>query len=274
MQTVSLSDDLSFRLRDDDALNLSCELSSDGGQPSALREHASKLGSPGKSGRGLDIHLIKRIPSAAGLGGASSNAAAALIAANAIWQLKFSKEQLHAIAAELGSDVPFFLYGGAAICQGRGEKITPFETPASLDIVIAKPNVALSTKDVFSKVQHQPATEHRRSSAMVSCLSNGQPAGIPKAMFNRLAAPAAALTNQVDETKRHFDRVGCEGHQMSGSGSSHFGVFRNRKAALAAANKLIAQDRNLRVFVTRTTSTPKTGNAMECSFTTGESQWK
>ena len=292
MQTVSLSDELSFRLRDDDALQMTCELISPGGQPAetdniplgpgnlidraaqALRELASKMGTPGKSDRGLDIHLKKRIPSAAGLGGASSNAAAALIAVNSIWQLGFTKEQLHTVAAELGSDVPFFLYRGAAVCHGRGEKIAPFHTPAGLDIVIAKPNVALSTKDVFSKVKPQPTDEHRRSSEMMSRLSSGQPTGIAKAMFNRLAAPAAELTQQVRTTQSYFDRLACDGHQMSGSGSSHFGVFRNRKTALAAANKLVAQDRSLRVFVTRTTSTPKLGHAMECRSTTGESQWR
>jgi len=292
MQTVSLSDKLSFRLRDDDALRLTCELANRGNQPSetdhiplgpsnlvvravqAIREYASDMGSPGKSDLGLDIHLKKRIPSAAGLGGASSNAAAALLAANAIWQLKLSKEQLHPIAAELGSDVPFFLNTGAAVCQGRGEKITPFETPAGLHIVIAKPKVSLSTKDVFSRVEHYPDTEHRRSATMVSCLASGRTSRISKAMFNRLAAPAAELSSQTLTTKKYFDRLGCDGHQMSGSGSSHFGIFRNRKAALVAANKLVAQDRSLRVFVTRTTSTSKTDNAMECISTTGETRWR
>lgn len=211
---------------------------------------------------GLNIKLSKRIPSAAGLGGASSDCAAALVGANIAWKLRLSNDQLVTLAAELGSDVPFFLYGGAARCQGRGEKITPIDSHAGLDLVIVKPQVALPTKDVFAQVE--PEENRADASRMLSAIRTGNQAGIAAASFNRLGTAAKKLTDQIGQLETTFESTGCMGHQMSGSGSSYFGVFANQKSARRVCQKLSAQLSNCRVFAVRTLSSSRDRNKHAC----------
>ena len=98
---------------------------------------------------GMDVRLTKRIPSQAGLGGASSDAATALVAGIKLWGINASFNELSGIAAELGSDVPFFLHGGIALCTGRGEIVRPIESLLPYPVLIAKPPTGLSTPEVF-----------------------------------------------------------------------------------------------------------------------------
>ncbi len=98
---------------------------------------------------GARLRLLKRIPATAGLGGGSSDAAAALLAGNVGWNLNWSRERLMELAAELGSDVPFFLAGGAAICRGRGEVVAPVGRLGTLFGVVVRPPVGLSTARVY-----------------------------------------------------------------------------------------------------------------------------
>ena len=102
--------------------------------------------------RGAKLLLVKRIPAAAGLGGGSSDAAAALVAANEGWRLGRSRDELADWAAELGSDVPFFLAGGPAICRGRGERVEPVAGLGALDFVVVRPPEGLSTAAVYGVV--------------------------------------------------------------------------------------------------------------------------
>ena len=98
---------------------------------------------------GAQVELVKRIPAAAGLGGGSSDAAAALRLANRGWQIRWTNDRLAELAAEIGSDVPFFLSRGAAICRGRGERSERLPPIAPLHFVIVKPPVGLNTGDVY-----------------------------------------------------------------------------------------------------------------------------
>ena len=292
MQTVSLWDQLRFDRTDGNEVELSCELRQPGGQPveqdpiptdhrnlvvracQHLREYANEnrsFAAP-PSSWGLKIELTKWIPAAAGLGGASSDCAAALVGANRIWELGLSLPQLHTLAAELGSDVPFFLYGGACRCTGRGEIIDPVSAPAGVDLVIVKPPVALSTKDVFSQVDSSrtvSSADHENvaasvasAEATVQAISMGHPQRIAGSLFNRLAKPAAQLTGQLDRMSHLFERAGSLGHQMSGSGSSYFGIFANRKSARIARQQLASQLSDCRLFAVRTlAATAQTGAA-------------
>ena len=281
MQTVSLRDQLRFARTAGTAVELSCQLRQPSGQPSEqdpiptdhrnlvvracqrLREYANENQiAPPLSSWGLKIELTKWIPSAAGLGGASSDCAAALVGANRVWELGLSLTQLHSIAAELGSDVPFFLYGGACRCTGRGEVIEPVTATAGVNLVIVKPPVALSTGDVFSRVDSNEtasAAGHQNSTAFptsaettVEALSTGHSQQIAASLFNRLAKPAAQLTDQLDRMSHLFERAGSLGHQMSGSGSSYFGIFPNRKSARIARQQLASQLTDCRLFAVRT----------------------
>ena len=266
MSAVSIFDRMRFAKRTDSELRLSINYSTRGHLPrevdiipdddrnliiKALRLVRETAGQQ-RCSIGMDIVLAKNIPSAAGLGGASSNAAAALIAANEMWNLKWPKSKLEQLAAQLGSDIVFFLTGGTAVCRGRGEKVQPIDCPAGLAIVVAKPAVALSTADVFKRVSN--SNELHDSNQMVQCVRQGSGHYIGKQMFNRLEQFATGLTSQIGELRSAFARLNSLGHQMSGSGSSYFGLFPNAHSAHQAARRLSSRLPCLRIFCTTTLS--------------------
>ncbi len=188
---------------------------------------------------GAALRLVKRIPSAAGLGGGSSDAAAALVAANAAWGLRWPTSALTALAAELGSDVPFFLTAGAAICRGRGEHVQPVPGARSLHVVVVRPPVGLQTAAVFARCQ--VPTEPRSLGPLVDALGSGNAARVGQLLHNRLQAPAERLCPWVERLRQEFNRLDCLGHQMSGSGTSYFGLCHNAAHARRVASQLRAR---------------------------------
>ena len=191
---------------------------------------------------GIAIRLVKRIPAAAGLGGASSDAAAALIAANRLWRLGWSREQLSEVAEELGSDVPFFFTpraagSGMAICRGRGELIEPLADMPHLHFVIIRPPVGLSTPKVYQRctVPSQPDSV----TPLVASLRRGC-GSVGELLVNRLQPPAEELTPWVSRLSRTFAQMDCIGHQMSGSGSAYFGICRSARQARCLASRIRA----------------------------------
>jgi 4-diphosphocytidyl-2-C-methyl-D-erythritol kinase len=188
---------------------------------------------------GATIRLIKRIPSAAGLGGASSDAAATLVAANAAWGLGWPRERLLQLAAGLGSDVPFFFGSGAAICRGRGERIESLPAPARMHVVIVRPPVGLSTAEVYRHCS--PADRPVAIAPLKRALLGGEWGQVGRHLHNRLEPAAAKLTPWIDRLRSVFDRLNCLGQRMSGSGSSYYGICRNAGHARRVAARLRGQ---------------------------------
>jgi 4-diphosphocytidyl-2-C-methyl-D-erythritol kinase len=185
--------------------------------------------------RGATIRLVKRIPAAAGLGGASSDAAAALVAANLAWSLGWSRERLFELAAELGSDVPFFLTAGAAVCRGRGERIERGECPR-LFVVVVRPPVGLSTPQVYKECQ--PTKNAIGVRGLTESLVRGDTAQAAERMVNDLQSAAARLTPWIAMLTDEFEKQDVLAHQMSGSGSSYFGLCRSARHARRIAARL------------------------------------
>ena len=196
---------------------------------------ASLLQQRSGGGPGAEIRLVKRIPSAAGLGGASSDAAAVLVAANIGWELGWSHEKLAELAAELGSDIPFFLGSGSAICRGRGERIQATE-PLHLHVVVVRPPVGLSTPQVYQGCR--PASTPASIGKLQSGLRKGNWNEVRSALVNRLEEPAARLTPWIGRLRKEFESAGCIARQMSGSGSSYFGICENARHARQVAGRL------------------------------------
>ena len=207
--------------------------------------------------------LIKRIPIQAGMGGGSSDAAAALMLANAAWQINYPQKKLLPLATQLGSDIPFFLNRyfespRAAICRGRGELIEPINRLPRLHFVIAKPASGLSTAEVFEQLEPRNATAEELAVSSQSCLleliTNLQSGAIAAAcdqMTNRLESAASRLAPWLVELRETFSEMGCLGHFMTGSGSAYVGVMRSATQARRTARQLAA--RNLgNVFATST----------------------
>jgi 4-diphosphocytidyl-2-C-methyl-D-erythritol kinase len=182
---------------------------------------------------GIELELIKRIPAAAGLGGGSSDAAAALCGASKIWGLNWDRPRLAEVAAELGSDVPFFVYGTSAWCRGRGERVEPCRLGARHYFVVACPTPGLSTAEVYARTPPSAAPLTGPSTADTQWARH--PHELAHRLFNRLQSAAEHIAPWLQAVQRQFSRLDVLGHQMSGSGSAYFGVCRNARHALRVA---------------------------------------
>lgn len=189
--------------------------------------------------QGATICLVKQIPAAAGLGGASSDAAATLVAANIAWQLGWSRQRLLELAAELGSDIPFFLSRGAAVCRGRGEKIEAMR-PSRMHVVFVRPPVGLSTPQVYKACR--PADRPLNAEVLTESLAKGDMTRAGSQLHNQLQPAAESLTPWIGRLRQEFERQDVVGHQMSGSGSSYFGLCRSARHARRVAARLRARD--------------------------------
>ena len=188
---------------------------------------------------GVRITLIKRIPSAAGMGGGSSDAAATLAGLNRFWQLSRTQGELMDLAAQLGSDIGFFLGASStAVCRGRGELIEPLRFPTSLYFVVARPHSGLSTPAVFK--QCTPGVSARGIDEFVHSLKQQGLGHTVRLLLNDLQGPAERLNDEVRQLREHFSKLPVLGHQMTGSGTSYFGICASLQQARVIAARLRA----------------------------------
>ena len=174
--------------------------------------------------QGARIKLTKRIPSQAGLGGGSSDAAAALRLASRSWNLDVPDAELLPIAAEIGSDCPIFFYDVPTISTGRGEQIQPLPAVPTLWFILCKPPEGLSTADVYAECMSLHDGQFRCPDDLLTALSSSDVQQIGKNFFNRLEVPAQKLWHRFHEIKSQLLEAGCLAVQMSGSGTAFFGL--------------------------------------------------
>lgn len=187
------------------------------------------------------IHLQKRIPMEAGLGGGSSDAAATLLALRALWRLDTPNAELQAIAGSLGADVPFFLSGGTVLGLERGDLLFPLIDAEPAWVVIARPDFGVSTPEAFRW------WDEARQSGAVGSEHHRRPEAI-----NDLQAPVCVRHPRISKLVKALSRSGARRAAMSGSGSAVFGLFETRAAALAVAASL--NSNRVATWVTRTTT--------------------
>jgi len=188
---------------------------------------------------GLDIDLVKRIPSGSGLGGGSSDAAAVLMAATRAWGLDISSDRLAAIGARIGSDVPVFFAGGAAIAGGRGERIETVAGVPPLHAVIARPLAGLSTAAVYARCTPD-ASRRGDARRLAAALAAGRFRGSMPLMHNSLEEPARSMCAEVARLLDHFSRAGAAHPMLTGSGSACFALMRSATEARRVASRLEA----------------------------------
>jgi 4-diphosphocytidyl-2-C-methyl-D-erythritol kinase len=201
---------------------------------------------------GARVALFKHIPISAGLGGGSSDAATALRLANIGWNLHWDTDRLAELAAEIGSDVPFFVYGGAAICRGRGERVERLPAMPTIHFVVAKPPGGLSARDVYESYDRLSESEGFGGSRPPASMSvkAGRWGDLGSWMRNRLESAAALLTPWVARARAVFSELDFVAHQLSGSGSAYFGVCRHAQHARRLASILRTRQLGL-VYATR-----------------------
>lgn len=186
----------------------------------------------------IRIGIEKRIPSEAGLGGGSADAAAVLRALETLYGAA-GEERLFAIAAKIGADVPFCLKGGCALCEGIGERLTDLP-PAKLPLVIAKGERGVSTGALFRSLKQPEEAPEDRSMPLVRALESGEngPEAIAGKLVNDLAPQAEALVSEIAALRRRMLELGALDALMTGSGSAVYGVFRTEEEAMQAESEL------------------------------------
>jgi 4-diphosphocytidyl-2-C-methyl-D-erythritol kinase len=189
-------------------------------------------------GRGAAIHLEKKIPVAGGMGGGSSDAAAVLTALNHLWEMGRSRERLSRLAARLGSDVPFFLEGGAALCTGRGEIVEPLESAARFWVVLVNPRTGLSTKDVYAELGEKVTAGEIEPGTVIDGLRKGDTGTIAAGMHNELESAAFRLLPPLRGIRESLRKAGCSEAMVSGSGPTLFGLAETEAAAREIASGL------------------------------------
>ena len=203
---------------------------------------------------GMTVRLVKNIPVQAGLGGASGNAAAALLAANQLWRLGLSLQELMEIGGGLGSDVPFFLGNGFCKCTGKGDQIENLNCARRFNILVAKPKFGLSTPEIYSRciVPEHPISAER----LIRTLHTHHIADFGKSLFNRLEAFAREIQAGIDRLRYEFSRTNSLGYAMTGSGSCYFGVYSSRSVMAAAAKILASRLPDVSFFAGHTLCNP------------------
>lgn len=186
--------------------------------------------------RGAKLRLVKRIPAGAGLGGGSSDAAAALLAANLAWGLDWPVRTLADIAVQIGSDVPFFLYSRPSVCTGRGERIKPVSGTAKLNFVIVSPPGGLSTAAVYKACQ--PGNPPVAVDPTIRALRKGRLEAIGPLLHNQLLEPARRMSPWIDRVLDCLSAEHCPAIGMSGSGTSCFAVCRSASHARGVTARL------------------------------------
>jgi len=173
--------------------------------------------------QGVSIAIEKTIPVAAGLAGGSSDAAAALRGLNKIWGLGLSMDELAEIGAEIGSDVSFCVYGGTAIATGRGEKIEHIPAPPPCWVVLAKPQIGVSTAEVYRNLQIDRIT-HPNVDQMIHSIQHSDYEGICHSVGNVLEDVTFRMHPEVAHIKEQMRRFGADAVLMSGSGPTVFAL--------------------------------------------------
>lgn len=236
MLAIDLFDTIEVVANSDGEIRLTCEPAGlPTGPTNLVWKAADLLRRQAGITAGADIRLTKRIPTEAGMGGGSSDAALTLRLLAACWGVTLSDADLLDLAAGLGSDVGFFHKLPAAWCTGRGEIVEPVPMGGRLDLVVVKPPMGLSTAEVYRRLT-VPATPVT-GTAIRTALAEGDPATIARHLMNRLEEPAWAMRPELAGLARRLTEAGSLGTLLSGSGSSLFGICRNRAHAVEVADR-------------------------------------
>ena len=251
MQTVDIYDTLTFTKREQPGILLKTdkeELSA-GADNLIYRAAACLINKAGIS-QGVEIELQKRIPIAAGMAGGSTDAAATLMGLNELFSLNYSLEILQKLGVTLGADIPYCLMGGCALSEGIGEILTKLPSPPQCNLVIAKPDINVSTKFVYENLHADTLIFHPDIDGMTEAVRTGSLKGITDRLGNVLETVTVREYPVIDKIKTLMKNAGAENALMSGSGPTVFGIFTEKKDAESTAEQIKEEGLAKEVFVT------------------------
>lgn len=199
---------------------------------------------------GIHIHLQKNIPIAAGMAGGSTDAAAAMKGISRMFGLDTSLLELMELGASIGADVPYCVIGGTALAEGIGEKLTPLEPAPECFVLVAKPDINVSTRYVYERLNVAAIEKHPDIDGMVAAIGKGSLQGILDRMENVLESVTVQEYPVIDALKRRMKELGAVNSLMSGSGPTVFGIFLEKRLAEAALDRLAQEQLAKQIFVT------------------------
>jgi 4-diphosphocytidyl-2-C-methyl-D-erythritol kinase len=239
MLAIRWSDSLAFKEDPHGNLHLACNRSDlSTGLDNLVLRAAQLLREHSGCKRGAAIRLVKRIPMQAGLGGGSSDAAAALAGLNLLWDLGLEHTELERLGARLGSDVPFFFHSPAAWCTGRGDAVSPIQVGRPLHLVLVCPPFGCPTAAVYGMVI--VPEEPRSAEELLKALARGDMEDLGRLLFNRLHEAADKVAPGLTDHARRLRQTQATGALLSGSGSTLFALARDRQEARRIARELAA----------------------------------
>lgn len=199
---------------------------------------------------GVKITLKKHIPIAAGLAGGSTDAAATLKGMNELFNLKMTQERMKELGVKIGADVPYCIVGGTALAEGIGEQLTPLPSAPKAIVLVAKPDISVSTKFVYDHLRADEIRFHPDIDGMVKSISHRELAGIAERLGNVLETVTAVEYPVIDEIKGFMMECGASNALMSGSGPTVFGIFASQEEAADAFLQLKKTGVARELFVT------------------------
>ena len=241
MQTIDLYDIIKITENDIDEINInSNSLDIPLNKNNIVYKAAEVLKERFNIKSGLNIFIQKNIPVAAGMAGGSCNAAAVLVGLNKLWNLKLSEKQLQEIGLALGADVPFCISGNAALAQGIGEELTYIKgLPKDTSILICKPNLFVSTKDVYQGLDLDNIKDRPDNKLLIKCLEEGNIKLLSENMVNVLESVTSKMHEEILDIEKVMLDNNALGSMMSGSGPTVFGLFEKEEDAIKGKEKLL-----------------------------------
>lgn len=228
MAQINLYDKLTFKIINEDEIIINCNNKIiPTNQNNLIYQVITKVKNTFNITKGVKVDLYKIIPSRAGLGGGSSNAATTLNALNDLFKLNMSLQDKIAFTKDLGADIAFFYYNKMARVQGIGELVTPLKPNLkSLKIVIIKPKFGLSTKRVYQNLNISECA-HPNIDKVQFALENNDYHQLIASIDNSLQSSAISIKPDLDKLVDHLVQLGCDKALVSGSGSSIFAIYQD-----------------------------------------------
>lgn len=199
---------------------------------------------------GIRIQLNKNIPIAAGMAGGSTDAAAVMRGMNLLYDLNLPATELMKHAVSIGADVPYCILGGTALAEGIGEKLSPLPPMPDCHLVVAKPDINVSTKYVYEHLDRTQNLRHPDIDGMAESIRNSDMSGVLSRLGNVLETVTIPAYPVINNLKAEMLRLGAAGTLMSGSGPTVFGIFSDRLAAENAYIQLCKEKLAKQLFVT------------------------
>lgn len=250
MQTVGIYDELSFQKQDEGIV-----ISTDAGelptnQDNLIYKAAKLMFDTYQVQGGVRIHLQKNIPIAAGMAGGSTDAAATMKGIRELYGLECSEQELKELGVKIGADVPYCIMGGTALAEGIGEKLKALPKAPACFLLVAKPDINVSTKYVYEHLDAEGVDVHPDIDGMIKAIENGDLQSVVNRLGNVLENVTVKAHPIITTIKERMMELGAEGSLMSGSGPTVFGIFTEEHKAREAYEIIKGDELAKQIFVT------------------------